>query len=181
MWLQHDSAAPHYARNVKNFLNLTYPRRWIGRGGHVAWPPRSPDLTSPDFFMGSSKKYCLPDHTCHTKGSKGAHQTSVQKYTKKRCEKNSRCFQKTFATMYPAEWRYIWTIIVSLNHTYAHAHAMHARARAYTQVRDKGTYFNQALRKGVNPTVRPPRGTPWVILTSAVLKFWRLITQEDIH
>lgn len=51
MWLQQDGAPPHYARPVKNFLNLTYQRRWIGRGGHIAWPPRSPDLTSPDFFL----------------------------------------------------------------------------------------------------------------------------------
>ena len=27
------------------------PRRWIGRGGPTAWPPRSPDLTPLDFFL----------------------------------------------------------------------------------------------------------------------------------
>jgi len=52
MWLQQDGAPPHYARLVRDFLkNLTYQRRWIGRGGHIAWPPRSPDLTSLDFFL----------------------------------------------------------------------------------------------------------------------------------
>jgi hypothetical protein len=25
--------------------------RWIGRGGRIAWPPRSPDLTPLDFFL----------------------------------------------------------------------------------------------------------------------------------
>jgi hypothetical protein len=25
---------------------------WIGRGGPIAWPPRSPDLTHLDFFCG---------------------------------------------------------------------------------------------------------------------------------
>jgi hypothetical protein len=25
--------------------------RWIGRGGPIAWPPRSPDLTPLDFFL----------------------------------------------------------------------------------------------------------------------------------
>ncbi|KMQ87058.1 hypothetical protein RF55_13774, partial [Lasius niger] len=45
-----DGAPPHYARPVRDFLNLTYSRRWIGRGGHIAWPSRSPDLTS-DFFL----------------------------------------------------------------------------------------------------------------------------------
>ncbi|GBL73687.1 hypothetical protein AVEN_230681-1 [Araneus ventricosus] len=30
---------------------MEYPGRWIGRGGPVLWPPRSPDLTSLDFFL----------------------------------------------------------------------------------------------------------------------------------
>ena len=38
MQMQYDGAPPHYAL-------------WIGRGGPVAWPPRSPDLTSPDYFL----------------------------------------------------------------------------------------------------------------------------------
>jgi hypothetical protein len=25
--------------------------RWIGRGGSITWPPRSPDLTPLDFFL----------------------------------------------------------------------------------------------------------------------------------
>ena len=29
-------------------MATTYPGRWIGRDGPVAWPPRSPDL---DFFL----------------------------------------------------------------------------------------------------------------------------------
>lgn len=51
MWLQLDGAPPHYALIVRQYLNHHYPERWIGRGGPVAWPPRSPDLTSPDFFL----------------------------------------------------------------------------------------------------------------------------------
>lgn len=51
MWLQQDGAPAHFARIVREFLNLNYPNRWIGRGGPVAWPPRSPDLTPPDFFL----------------------------------------------------------------------------------------------------------------------------------
>ena len=30
-----------------------FNEKWIGRGGPVAWPPRSPDLTSPDYFLWS--------------------------------------------------------------------------------------------------------------------------------
>lgn len=51
MWLQQDGAAPHFARIVRDFLNYNYNERWIGRGGPVNWPPCSPDLTSPDFYL----------------------------------------------------------------------------------------------------------------------------------
>lgn len=47
----HDGAPAHYGRGVTNFLNEQYPNRWIGRGGPIAWPPRSPDLNPLDFFM----------------------------------------------------------------------------------------------------------------------------------
>ncbi|EFN61939.1 hypothetical protein EAG_00101, partial [Camponotus floridanus] len=49
--LQQDGAPPHYARIVRDFLNERFNNRWIGRGGPIAWPPRSPDLTSPDFYL----------------------------------------------------------------------------------------------------------------------------------
>lgn len=51
MWFQQDGAPPHFARIVRNYLNEIFPERWIGRGGPVQWPARSPDLTSPDFFL----------------------------------------------------------------------------------------------------------------------------------
>ncbi|XP_011873739.1 PREDICTED: uncharacterized protein LOC105565277 [Vollenhovia emeryi] len=51
MWFQLDGAAPHYARDVRLFLDAQYPGRWIGRRAPIAWPARSPDLTSPDFFL----------------------------------------------------------------------------------------------------------------------------------
>lgn len=51
MWFQHDGAPAHFCREVRELLNDTYPNHWIGRGGPIAWPPRSPDLTSLDFFL----------------------------------------------------------------------------------------------------------------------------------
>jgi hypothetical protein len=47
---QHDGAPAHY-RYLVTHLNLTFPERWIGRGGHVQWPPRSPDLTPLDLCL----------------------------------------------------------------------------------------------------------------------------------
>ena len=37
----------HSAR--EGYLNECFPNRWLGRGGPVAWPPRSPDLTPLDY------------------------------------------------------------------------------------------------------------------------------------
>ena len=51
MWLQHDGAPAHYAVIVREYLNEAFPGRWIGRGGPVLWPARSPDLNPLDFFM----------------------------------------------------------------------------------------------------------------------------------
>lgn len=49
---QQDGAPPHFSRQVRNYLDATYTRRWIGRRGPTEWPPRSPDLTPLDFFCG---------------------------------------------------------------------------------------------------------------------------------
>jgi hypothetical protein len=59
MWLMHDGAPPHFGRAVRDHLNITYPNRWIGRGGPFPWPPRSPDLTPLDFFLWGHLKYLV--------------------------------------------------------------------------------------------------------------------------
>lgn len=50
MWVQHDGCPSHYYREAQEVLNREYNGRWIGRGGPIDWPARSPDLTS-DFFL----------------------------------------------------------------------------------------------------------------------------------
>jgi len=52
MWFHHDGTMAHFARQVREHLTATYKDRWIERGGPVAWPPRSPDLTPMEFFLG---------------------------------------------------------------------------------------------------------------------------------
>lgn len=54
LWFQQDGAPPHYSVAVRNYLNNTFPERWIGRRGTIEWPPRSPDLTPLDFFYGAT-------------------------------------------------------------------------------------------------------------------------------
>jgi len=48
---QHDGAPAHFAVQVRTDLAQRFGHRWIARGGAVSWPPRSPDLTSLDFFL----------------------------------------------------------------------------------------------------------------------------------
>lgn len=50
-FFMHDGAPPHFSRLVRDHLNQTHPDRWIGRGGPISWPPRSPDLNPLDYFL----------------------------------------------------------------------------------------------------------------------------------
>ena len=52
---QQDGTLPHYHRQVRDILNANFRDMWIRRGGPLAWPPRSPDLTTLDFFWGFVK------------------------------------------------------------------------------------------------------------------------------
>lgn len=47
----HDGAPAHFALNVRGFLNVNYPNKWIGRGGPLRWPARSPDMNPLDYFL----------------------------------------------------------------------------------------------------------------------------------
>lgn len=58
---QQDGAPPHFRRIVTDWLDNNMPN-WIGRGGPVLWPPRSPDLTR-FFCLELHKEYCLPHTT----------------------------------------------------------------------------------------------------------------------
>ncbi|XP_030752392.1 uncharacterized protein LOC115879638 [Sitophilus oryzae] len=50
-WFQHDGAQPHQSNFVREWLNEHFFGRWIGQGGPVLWPPRSPDINPCDFFL----------------------------------------------------------------------------------------------------------------------------------
>ena len=56
LWFQHDGVPAHTDLDVREYLNEVYPNRWIGRGGPVQRPPRSPDLTPMDFFIWGKMK-----------------------------------------------------------------------------------------------------------------------------
>ena len=50
IWMLHDGAPPHYALCLRQVMNESFDENWIVRGGPVAWPPRSSDLTSSDYY-----------------------------------------------------------------------------------------------------------------------------------
>lgn len=61
MYYQHDGAPAHFQLNVRRHLDDEYGHRWIGRGGPVQWPARSPDLTPLDFHLWGRVKTIVYD------------------------------------------------------------------------------------------------------------------------
>ncbi|KFM59228.1 hypothetical protein X975_23270, partial [Stegodyphus mimosarum] len=51
VFLQQDGAPPHWDTIVRSSWKDHFTGRWIGRGGPIPWPPRSPDITPLDFFL----------------------------------------------------------------------------------------------------------------------------------
>lgn len=62
-FFQQDGAPAHYHREARAYLDATYPNHWIGRGGPIAWPPRSPDVTPLDFFLWGRVKDLVYGHS----------------------------------------------------------------------------------------------------------------------
>ncbi|GFW22272.1 uncharacterized protein TNCV_1430261 [Trichonephila clavipes] len=46
-----ERAPADFSIDVRAHLQATFPGSWIGRGGPIAWPARSPDLSPLDFFL----------------------------------------------------------------------------------------------------------------------------------
>ena len=51
MRFMHDEDPPYFSRVARQFLNQHFANKWIGRGGPIAWPARSPDLNPLDFHL----------------------------------------------------------------------------------------------------------------------------------
>ena len=50
-WFQQDGATCHTANTTMDYLRRKFPGRVVSKNGDIDWPPRSPDLTPPDFFL----------------------------------------------------------------------------------------------------------------------------------
>ena len=51
---QQDGAPHHYANCVREWLEINFNGRWVGRRGPIEWPARLLDLTPMDFSVGCS-------------------------------------------------------------------------------------------------------------------------------
>ena len=54
---QQDGAPPHTQKNVASLLRSVFRENLIGLGFGVEWPPRSPDLSPPDFWLWGYLKF----------------------------------------------------------------------------------------------------------------------------
>lgn len=61
-WFQQDGAPPHRTSDVKQSIRWTFEDRVIGLGfetddgSEIAWPPYSPDLNPPDYYLWGATK-----------------------------------------------------------------------------------------------------------------------------
>lgn len=67
MWFMQDGAPPHFSIEVRNYLDETFPRRWIGRGSEFAWPPRSPDYNPLDYYVWGHMKSLVYANTINSR------------------------------------------------------------------------------------------------------------------
>ncbi|KAA6357503.1 MAG: putative transposable element tc3 transposase [Streblomastix strix] len=51
VYFQQDGAPAHTAKSTLEYLHDLFEDRLIGKFFNFVWPPRSPDLTPPDFFL----------------------------------------------------------------------------------------------------------------------------------
>lgn len=95
MWFLHDGAPVHSTRLIIDYLNETYGEQWIGRGGPVLWPPRSPDLTKMDFSIWGYVKdqvYKIPPTTIED--MKNRIRNCFQNITVEMCRNLSESFER---------------------------------------------------------------------------------------
>jgi hypothetical protein len=62
LWWQQGRCPPHYAVQVRIWLDEWFPNMWIGRRGPIEWPTRSPDLMPADFLLSGHLKNQVYKH-----------------------------------------------------------------------------------------------------------------------
>ena len=95
LWFQQDGATANTAVTSIAAFRCLFPQRKIYRFGDVPWPPRSPDLTAPDFFLWGylkSKVYSTRPTDLHALKEK------IQEEIAKCLEEKLQAFMHRFLT-----------------------------------------------------------------------------------
>jgi len=66
VWLRQDGATAHAANESMTIVRNMFPGHLISRFGNVPWPPRSPDLSTCDFFLWGYLKLRVYTHKLRT-------------------------------------------------------------------------------------------------------------------
>jgi len=66
VWFQEDGAITHTANESMTIVRNMFPGHPISRFGDVPWPPRSPDLSTCDFFLWAYLKWRVYAHKPRT-------------------------------------------------------------------------------------------------------------------
>jgi len=66
VWFQQDGATAHTANESMTTVRNMFPGHLIVRFGDVPWPPRSPDLSTCDFFLWGYLKSRVYAHNPRT-------------------------------------------------------------------------------------------------------------------
>ena len=111
MYFQHDGAPPHYSRLVREYLHVSFPSRWLGRLGPVAWPPRSPDLTLLDYYIWGHMKTLVYEKKVDCRADERSDFCSGRTNTK---PSGQNCFSHSITVdtcwKVPSKWRWtLWT------------------------------------------------------------------------
>lgn len=86
--LQQDGASPHTAAVTQAWLKMSLPGSWIGAGGPMDWPAKSPDLSPLDFFLwGFLKSSVYEDSPQTPEALKAAIQNEIGQISIETCKK----------------------------------------------------------------------------------------------
>jgi len=66
VWFQQDGATAHTANESMTIVRNMFPGHLISRFGDMTWPPRSPDLSTCDFFLWGYLKLRVYAHKTRT-------------------------------------------------------------------------------------------------------------------
>ena len=112
---QQDGAPAHWSQRVRQWLDENLGT-WIGRDGPIPWPPRSPDLTPPDFYLwGLLKQEVYKTRPKTTEDLKAAISARIALITPAEIEKTCRSVEKKIQNVFGSRWRSHYQVVMEIH------------------------------------------------------------------